>query len=130
MWGPGERALAEWVAAAGGTGVTLAPPTSIPELAVLLSSCAAVVGGDTGPVHLAASLGVPTLAVFVATDPERNGPRGERVRVLSAAGGTAGRGSACAVATGKVEVRAVLEALTGLVSDAGARHAGGGRDAR
>ena len=53
-----QRALAEWIAAAGGRGVALAPATSIPEFAVLLSGCAAVVGGDTG-LGLAASLGVP-----------------------------------------------------------------------
>ena len=111
VWGPGERALAEGIAAAGGRGVALAPATSIPELAVLLSGCAAVVGGDTGPIHLAASLGVPTVAVFVATDPARNGPRGERVRVLAAAGAAAGRGGARAAGAGEVGVETVFEAL-------------------
>ncbi|HQT94191.1 MAG TPA: lipopolysaccharide heptosyltransferase I [Thermoanaerobaculaceae bacterium] len=111
VWGPGERVLAEGIAFAGGQGVALAPATSIPELAVLLSGCAAVVGGDTGPVHLAASLGVPTVAVFVATDPARNGPRGERVRVLAAAGAAAGRGSARAEGAGEVGVATVFEAL-------------------
>jgi heptosyltransferase-1 len=112
VWGPGERALAEGIAAAGGRGVALAPATSIRELAVLLSGCAAVVGGDTGPVHLAASLGVPTVAVFVATDPARNGPRGERVRVLAGAGAAAGRGRARADGTGEVGVDTVFQALT------------------
>jgi heptosyltransferase-1 len=111
VWGPGERALAQAIAAAGGRGVAMAPATSILELAVLLSECAAVVGGDTGPVHLAASLGVPTVAVFVATDPARNGPRGERVRVLAGAGAAAGRGRARATAAGEVGVEAVFEAL-------------------
>ncbi len=111
VWGPGERALAEAIAAAGGRGVALAPATSIPELAVLLSGCAAVVGGDTGPVHLAASLGVPTVAVFVATDPARNGPRGERVRVLSGAGAAQGRGRARAAGAGEVGVEAVFAAV-------------------
>ncbi len=111
VWGPGERVLAEGIAAAGGRGVALAPATSIRELAVLLSGCAAVVGGDTGPIHLAASLGVPTVAVFVATDPARNGPRGERVRVLAAAGAAAGRGRARAEGSGGVGVETVFEAL-------------------
>ncbi len=119
VWGPGERALAEGIAAAGGRGVALAPATSIPELAVLLSGCAAVVGGDTGPVHLAASLGVPIVAVFVATDPARNGPRGERVRVLAAAGAAAGRGSARAEGAGEVGVEAVFAALAEFAVAAG-----------
>ena len=92
-WGPGERPLAEAVVEASGSGVALAPPTSVVELATLLAGSCAVVGGDTGPVHLAAALGVPTAAVFVATDPERNGPRGPRVRIVSSArsGARAGR---------------------------------------
>ncbi|MDD5564167.1 MAG: lipopolysaccharide heptosyltransferase I [Thermoanaerobaculaceae bacterium] len=111
VWGPGEKALAEGIAAEAGRGVTLAPATSIPELAVLLSGCVAVVGGDTGPVHLAAALGVPTVAMFVATDPARNGPRGERVRILAATGVAAGRGRARAAGGGEVRVEAAFEAL-------------------
>ncbi len=63
-----------------GPGPVLAPPSAIRDLAELLAGAAAVVGADTGPVHLAASLGVPTVGVFVATDPRRNGPRGRRAR--------------------------------------------------
>ena len=35
-----------------------------------------VIGGDSGPVHLAAALKVPTVALFGPTDPQRNGPWG------------------------------------------------------
>ena len=42
----------------------------------LLSSAWAVLGGDTGPLHLARALGVPTLGLFPAADPARTGPRG------------------------------------------------------
>jgi heptosyltransferase-1 len=84
-WGPGERPLAETVVGGAGGGATLAAPTTLLELASLLAGSATVVGGDTGPVHLAASLGVATTAVFVTTDPERNGPRGRRVRIVSSA---------------------------------------------
>ena len=47
-----------------------------------------VVGGDTGPVHLSASLSVPTLAVFLASDRRRNGPLGAHVAVVSGAADT------------------------------------------
>ena len=110
LWGPGERALAERIAAGGG-GVELAPPTSIPELAALMSRASVVVGGDTGPVHLAASLGVATVAIFVATDPARNGPRGRRVTVVSGAGGGARRGSARAAQAGGVSPDTVFRAV-------------------
>jgi heptosyltransferase-1 len=94
VWGPGERRLAELIAAEAGAGVVVAPPTTIAELAGYLASCVAAVGGDTGPIHLAASLGIPTIALFVATDPARNGPRGRRVRIVSAAAEGAFRGRA------------------------------------
>ena len=55
--------------------------------------------------------GLVGTAVFVASDPARNGPRGERVRVLAAAGAAAGRGSARAAGAGEVGVETVFEAL-------------------
>jgi len=44
------------------------------------------VGGDTGPMHLAAALGVPIVALFGPTRPERNGPYGTRSVVLRSEG--------------------------------------------
>ncbi len=115
VWGPGEERLAAEVAAAAGAGAVVAPPTTIPELARFLGRCAAVVGGDTGPVHLAAATGVPTVAVHVATDAARNGPRGRRVAVLSAARGGARRGRARTGGAGRVSADEVFEALSGLL---------------
>jgi heptosyltransferase-1 len=39
-------------------------------------------GGDTGPLHLAAALQRPVVGIFGPTDPERNGPFSARARVL------------------------------------------------
>jgi heptosyltransferase-1 len=47
---------------------------------------AAVVGVDSGPLHLAAALGKPGVAVFGPTDPARNGPCGGSLTVLRSAG--------------------------------------------
>ncbi|MBI4915440.1 MAG: lipopolysaccharide heptosyltransferase I [Acidobacteria bacterium] len=80
-WGPGEKDVADVVARAAGPGVETAPPTTLVELAGVLAGSAAVVGGDTGPLHLAAALGVPAVGIYLATDPARNGPRGSLVRV-------------------------------------------------
>ncbi|SEG48853.1 heptosyltransferase-1 [Bryocella elongata] len=41
-----------------------------------------VVGGDTGPLHLAAGLAVPTVALFGPTSPERNGPWGPGPKII------------------------------------------------
>ena len=84
-WGPGEESRAAAVVEAAGNGVYLAPPTNLRELAALLGAAALVLGGDTGPVHLAASFGSPTLAVFLASDWLRNGPLGNRTAVVSGA---------------------------------------------
>jgi heptosyltransferase-1 len=85
VWGPGESAIAGEIVARAGPGASLAPATGILDLAALLAVCTAVVGGDTGPIHLAASLSVPTVAVFLASDAVRNAPRGRSVRLVCAA---------------------------------------------
>ena len=48
----------------------------IPGLVELVRRAALVIGGDSGPVHLAAALEVPAVALFGPTDPQRNGPWG------------------------------------------------------
>lgn len=70
-WGPNERGLAEQ------TGARLAPPTNLRELAALLKSARLVVGGDTGPLHLAAALGTKVVGLYGPTNHRRNGPFGQ-----------------------------------------------------
>jgi heptosyltransferase-1 len=71
--GPGEQELADEVALLSrGMAHTIA--CSIPELVALTRRAAIFVGGDTGPMHLAAALHVPVVALFGPTDPARNGP--------------------------------------------------------
>jgi heptosyltransferase-1 len=55
---------------------------SISELIAIMRRTALFVGGDTGPMHLAAALNIPVVAVFGPTRPERNGPFGTRSVVL------------------------------------------------
>jgi heptosyltransferase-2 len=54
--------------------VNLAGKTSLRELLALLKSCAVVLTNDTGPMHLAAALGVPVVVPFGSTSPELTGP--------------------------------------------------------
>lgn len=53
----------------------LAGRTTIPVLAAALKRSAGFLGNDSGPMHLAAALGVPVTAIFVASDPAQWGPR-------------------------------------------------------
>lgn len=55
-------------------GHAAALPCSVAQLIALTRRAALVIGGDTGPVHLAAALGRPVVALFGPTDPHRNGP--------------------------------------------------------
>jgi ADP-heptose:LPS heptosyltransferase len=54
----------------------------LPTLAALLSQLDLLITGDTGPMHLAALMGTPLVALFGPSDPRRYGPLGERQRVL------------------------------------------------
>ncbi len=81
-FGPAERELAERIAAPG--EARRAPETDLQELAELLRGAALYVGSDTGPTHIAAAAGAPTVALFGAADAERNCPLGERVETLDA----------------------------------------------
>ncbi len=64
VWGvPNERPLAERIVAASGSHAQLAPATSMTELAALCRRAALFVGSDTGPMHLAVAVGVPTISM-------------------------------------------------------------------
>lgn len=73
--GPGEDALAREVAERS-QGAAHPFPCSLGELIALTRRARLFVGGDTGPVHIAAALGIPVVAIYGPTDPARNGPFG------------------------------------------------------
>ncbi len=58
---------------------------SISELVALTRRASLLIGGDTGPLHLADALKVPIVALFGPTDPARNGPYGTRSVILRSA---------------------------------------------
>ena len=80
-YGPGEDDLAREAAAAS-EGAAVLMKCSITELIALTRRAKLFVGGDTGPLHLAAALQVPVVAIFGPTDPARNGPHGTSSVVL------------------------------------------------
>ncbi len=80
-YGPGEEELAREAQAAS-AGAAKALRFTISELIALTRRASLFIGGDTGPMHLAAALGVPVAAIFGPTDPARNGPYGTRSIVL------------------------------------------------
>ena len=83
-YGPNEEELAEAVRVhSAGTATPLR--CSIAELIALTRRARLFIGGDTGPLHLAAALQVPVVAIFGPTDPARTGPWRVPNRVLRSA---------------------------------------------
>ena len=82
LLGPAEIEQQPFWQGAAGAGLTVHTDLSLVDVSRLLSRNALYLGNDSGVTHLAASLGVPTLAIYRTTDPARWGPRGPRVRVL------------------------------------------------
>ena len=72
-----------------------------------------MLGVDSGPLHLAAALSKPGVAVFGPTDPARNGPYGNSLRVLRSASAvtTYKRGAAIDESMRNVSPGEVFEAL-------------------
>jgi len=72
VWGPGEERLADEVLGAAPVALR-APPTDLDELAALMRGAVATISNNTGPMHLAAAVGCPTLALFLHMDVARWG---------------------------------------------------------
>ena len=76
-----ERLAPETLAKFAGAAEVVEPAT-LPTLVDTLTGVSGFVGHDSGPTHLAAMLGLPTLALFGPTDPAAWSPLGPRVTVL------------------------------------------------
>jgi heptosyltransferase-1 len=86
-YGPGEEELATALEAAS-HGTARRIFCSISELIALTRRARLFIGGDTGPMHLAAALKIPVVAIFGPTDPARNGPFATHSIVLRSAAST------------------------------------------
>lgn len=63
-------------------GLNLAGKISLRRFMALASMLRLFIANDSGPMHIAAALGLPTVAIFGSTDPRLTGPQGGNVRVL------------------------------------------------
>ena len=79
--GPGERDMDDAYRRASQIRARLFSG-DVEHLGAILRRARLVVGGDTGPLQLAAALHVPTVALFGPTDPARNGPYSSVCRVI------------------------------------------------
>ncbi|HEY3067722.1 MAG TPA: glycosyltransferase family 9 protein [Methylomirabilota bacterium] len=83
LGGPGEEPLLRTVATGLEASSVLAlAPEPIAELTAYLRRARVVLGNDTGPLHLAAAVGVPAVGLYGPTRGERNGPYGAASRFI------------------------------------------------
>ncbi len=75
-WGPGEEFKVQQISTNMQQQNWIAPPTSILESIALYKRMALLVSCDSGPLHLGAAVGIPTVSIFGPTDPVRNGAYG------------------------------------------------------
>ncbi|MBT3604306.1 MAG: glycosyltransferase family 9 protein [Candidatus Latescibacteria bacterium] len=80
--GPADEGLAQHLNTLMAKKTTLLPQLSIRHFAAFMTNCAAFLGNDSGPSHLAASLEIPTIALFGPTDSHTWGPRGPSVQII------------------------------------------------
>jgi len=81
--GPADHAVVRSLLDAGVVrDDSVARDWTLPEIAALLGHARAAVGNDSGPTHLAAAVGCPTVAIFGPTDPAVWAPVGARVAVI------------------------------------------------
>jgi len=76
LWGPGDLNDAKEIRSALNVKTHFAPESSIKEMAALTALCDCVIANDSGPMHISAALGIPTLALFGPTNPALQGPYG------------------------------------------------------
>jgi heptosyltransferase-1 len=117
-YGPGEEELVG-VAESASRGAALAMSCTITELIALTRRARMFIGGDTGPLHLAAALQVPVVAIYGPTDPARNGPYGTHSVVLRSASSLTDHARRSAPDEGLLEIEseAVVAAAEKLLAD-------------
>lgn len=78
LWGPEDYHDALYISNNFGSEVILAPETDLKQMAGLMSRCNLIIANDSGPMHISAALGVPTLGLFGPTDPVKHGPYSDK----------------------------------------------------
>jgi heptosyltransferase-3 len=74
LWGPGDEEDSEFISNSIPDLIVLAPKTSLPQMSGLIKNCSLVLANDSGPMHIAAALKVPTLGLFGPTSPHGHRP--------------------------------------------------------
>ena len=76
LWGPGDENDADHIMK-NLPGSVRAHKTTVSEMSGFIKNCSIILANDSGPMHIAAALNVPTLGIFGPTNPKAHGPYSE-----------------------------------------------------
>ncbi len=109
---PQESELISEILNSAGTKRASYFPSSVVQFIALVRRARLLLGGDTGPLHLAAAVGTPVVAIYGPTDPARNGPFNKAdITLYNHAPVNHTRRGASATYIEGISVEAVLEAI-------------------
>jgi lipopolysaccharide heptosyltransferase II len=74
LWGPGDEKDSEFIRNTIPDLTVLAPETTLSQMSGLIKNCSLTLANDSGPMHISAALGVPTLGIFGPTSPHGHRP--------------------------------------------------------
>ena len=74
LWGPGDEDDVEKIRLGLNEFAIKIPKTTVGELSGLINECDLVIANDSGPMHISAALGIPTLGIFGPTNPVAHRP--------------------------------------------------------
>ena len=77
LWGPGDEDDAQKIKTGLNDSAILIPEATIDELSGLINKCDLIIANDSGPMHIAAALGIPTIGLFGPTNPKAHRPYSE-----------------------------------------------------
>ena len=129
LWGPGEEDDVRSIHEKMKSPSVIIPRTSLSELGAIINHCTYVVSNDSGPMHIASSLDVPTLGIFGPTNPHLQGPfgknhrwiRNEGIECLACNLTSCPIGNICMT---QLDTNPVLSAFDGLVTETKKQHSG------
>ena len=74
LWGPGDEKDAKEIQDGLASVSIMTPETSFGELSALIEKCDLIIANDSGPMHSAAAMNIPTIGIFGPTNPENHRP--------------------------------------------------------
>jgi len=83
FWGKDEENLLPTLRRKGSDKIIFSDLLPVQKLSALIKGCNLFISSDTGPMHLAVALKVPTLAIFIDSDARKYGPPGEEHRIVA-----------------------------------------------